>query len=205
MYAAKCIAKESLQRSSSRSKLVNEIKIHRTLNHTGVVRFERYFEDENNVYILLELCRNETLMELLKRRKRLTELEARFYMGKLLDAVQYLHSLNVIHRDLKLGNLFLAEDMTIKVGDFGLATRLTHSDERKRTICGTPNYIAPEILDSRVGHSFEVDVWSMGVILYTLLIGKPPFETTSVDNTYRRIKANHYRFPQSIRCVSINS
>jgi polo-like kinase 1 len=101
-----------------------------------------------------------------------------------------LHVNLVIHRDLKLGNLFLDSDMRIKVGDFGLATRLTTADEKRRTICGTPNYIAPEVLEGKQGHSYEVDIWSLGVIIYTLIIGKPPFETTDVKATYNRIKRN---------------
>lgn len=82
-----------------------------------------------------------------------------------------MHQHRVIHRDLKLGNLFLSEKMEIKLGDFGLATKLEYEGERKRTICGTPNYIAPEILEGKNGHSYEVDVWSFGVICYTILIG----------------------------------
>lgn len=130
-------------------------------------------------------------MELMRTRRRLSELEARYYMLQCLEAVRYLHANNIIHRDLKLGNLFLARDMGIKVGDFGLAAKLMHANERKRTICGTPNYIAPEILDGKKkGHSFEVDIWSLGVIMYTLLVGRPPFETQDVKATYRRIRAN---------------
>ena len=96
----------------------------------------------------------------------------------------------MIHRDLKLGNLFLNEKMEIKLGDFGLATKLEFDGEKKRTICGTPNYIAPEVLDGKCGHSYEVDVWSLGVIIYTLLIGKPPYETPDVKTTYKKIKMN---------------
>ena len=99
------------------------------------------------------------MSELIKRRKKLTEPEVRFYVGQLITALEYMHEHNVIHRDLKLGNLFLDSAMKVKVGDFGLATKLTHRDERKRTMCGTPNYIAPEILDGKDGHSFEVDIW----------------------------------------------
>jgi len=78
--------------------------------------------------------------------------------------------------------------MEVKIGDFGLATKLEFEGDRKRTICGTPNYIAPEILEGKTGHSYEVDTWSTGVIIYTLLIGKPPFETSDVKTTYQRIK-----------------
>ena len=117
-------------------------------------------------------------------------------MVQLIKALKYLHSHRVIHRDLKLGNLFLTDKMEIKAGDFGLAAKLEFEGERKRTVCGTPNYIAPEILEGKTGHSYEVDVWSLGVICYTLIIGKPPFETQDVKATYKRIKANSYSFPE---------
>ena len=105
----------------------------------------------------------------------------------MISALKYLHDHRIIHRDLKLGNLFLNEKMEVKVGDFGLATKLDFDGERKRTVCGTPNYIAPEVLDGKSGHSYEVDIWSLGVIIYTLIIGKPPFETSDVKDTYELI------------------
>ena len=112
--------------------------------------------------------------------------------------MKYLHSHRVIHRDLKLGNLFLNDKMEVKIGDFGLATKLEFDGERKRTICGTPNYIAPEVLEGKQGHSYEVDIWSIGVIIYTLIIGKPPFETSDVKTTYKRIRMNAYNFPENV-------
>jgi polo-like kinase 1 len=89
--------------------------------------------------------------------------------------------------------------MEVKIGDFGLATKVSYEGEKKKTICGTPNYIAPEILDGKTGHSYEVDIWSLGVILYTLTIGKPPFETDDVKSTYRKIRMNAYSFPENIQ------
>ena len=195
-FAAKVIAKSSLVKSRAKQKLISEIKIHKSLHHPQIVAFEHYFEDTENVYILLEMCQNQTLNELLKRRKRLTEIEVQCYIVQLIKALKYLHSHRVIHRDLKLGNLFLTDKMELKVGDFGLATKLDFEGERKRTVCGTPNYIAPEILDGKSGHSYEVDIWSLGVIVYTLIIGKPPFETQDVKTTYKRIKMNNYSFPE---------
>lgn len=138
---------------------------------------------------------------MIKRRKRLTEPEAAYFMKQLLEATRYMHDQNVIHRDLKLGNLFLDKDMCMKVGDLGLATKVEDKDEKRKTICGTPNYIAPEIIQgdkTKRGHSFEVDVWSMGVILYTVLIGKPPYEAKDVKATYQRILNNEYSFPRQI-------
>ena len=108
-----------------------------------------------------------------------------------------MNNQKIIHRDLKLGNLFISESMQIKIGDFGLATKIDFDNERKTTICGTPNYIAPEILEN-VGHSYPVDIWSIGVIFYTLLIGKPPFETSDIKATYKRIRSVNYSFPDNV-------
>jgi polo-like kinase 1 len=198
VFASKLLEKSSLLKARARQKLMSEIKIHRSLHHNNIVRFENYFEDENNVYILLELCTNQSLSDLLRRRKRLLELEVQCYLSQILSALKYMHSHRVIHRDIKLGNIFLSEKMEVKMGDFGLAAKLEYEGERKRTICGTPNYIAPEVLEGNDGHSYEVDVWSFGVLMYSMIIGKPPFETTDVKATYKRIKMNAYAFPEGV-------
>lgn len=136
-------------------------------------------------------------MELQKRRKTITETETRWYMKQIIEGVGYLHSKKIIHRDLKLGNIFLDDALEVKIGDFGLAAKIEFVGERKRTLCGTPNYIAPEVLNKK-GHSFEVDIWSIGCIMYTLLMGKPPFETTTLKETYARIKKCDYKFSRPI-------
>jgi len=86
----------------------------------------------------------------------------------------------------------------VKIGDLGLAARVTEPGERKRTLCGTPNYIAPEILENKHGHSFEVDIWSTGVVLFTMLVGRPPYESKDVKSTYKRILANNFTFPEHV-------
>jgi polo-like kinase 1 len=194
VFAAKMLPQSNITTDRQRQKLMTEIKIHKSLHHQKIVAFEHVFEDTTNVYILLELCQNQTLNELFVRRKRLTEVEVQCYIFQLIKALQYLHSHRVIHRDLKLGNLFLNDKMELKVGDFGLATKLDFVGERKKTVCGTPNYIAPEVLYGS-GHSYEVDIWAVGVIIYTLLIGKPPFETRDVKTTYSKIKKGEFSFP----------
>eukprot|EP00667_Euglena_gracilis_P003491 EG_transcript_3500 len=199
VYACKLIEKKTLTKPKTQQKLKSEIKIHSGLRHHNIVRFERFFEDAENVYILLELCTQQTLMELQKRKRRLNEQEAVYLMRQTLEGVKHMHDKNIIHRDLKLGNLFLSEKMEVKIGDFGLAAQLEFDGERKLTVCGTPNYIAPEVLDGgKHGHSFEVDVWSLGVILYTLLVGKPPFETNDIKMTYHKIRNTSYSFPDGI-------
>lgn len=173
-----------------------EIDIHKSLKHKNIVKFFDFFEDSNFVYILLEVCGKRSLMEMHKRRKVVTEPELRYYVKQIIEACIYLHGRQIVHRDLKLGNLFLNDDLQVKVGDFGLASILV-SGERKKTLCGTPNYIAPEVL-LESGHGFEVDVWSLGCIVYTLAVGRPPFETDDLKNTYRKIKKNDYTIPASV-------
>ncbi|XP_074115253.1 serine/threonine-protein kinase polo [Cotesia typhae] len=197
VYAGKIVSKSMMTKSNHREKMTQEIQIHKSLNHKNIVGFYGFFDDCYNVYIILELCRKRSMMELHKRRKALTECETRYFMKQILDGVYYLHKNKIIHRDLKLGNLFLNDELQVKIGDFGLATRLVHDGERKKTLCGTPNYIAPEIL-TKAGHSYEVDIWSIGCIMYTLLVGKPPFETSSLRETYARIKTVNYKTPSNI-------
>jgi len=195
VLAGKVMPKANLTKSRSRQKLMTEIRLHKSLRHPNIVKFEHVFEDQENVYILLELCEHQSLSELVKRRKRLTEIEVQSYTMQIIDALRYIHNNRIIHRDLKLGNIFLDEKMQVKMGDFGLAAKLEFDGERKRTVCGTPNYLAPEILDGKSGHSYHVDVWALGVVMYAMLFGRPPFETTDVKTTYKKIKANEYVFP----------
>ncbi|EEQ37338.1 putative cell cycle serine/threonine-protein kinase [Clavispora lusitaniae] len=196
IYAAKTVAKASIKNEKTKTKLLSEIKIHKSLKHPNIVNFVDCFEDDVNVYILLEICPNQSLMELLKTRKRVSESEVRFFMVQIIGAVKYLHSRRVIHRDLKLGNIFFDPDMNLKIGDFGLASVLPSTDSRKYTICGTPNYIAPEVLGGKTtGHSFEVDIWAIGIMMYALLVGKPPFQAKDVNVIYERIKKTEYSFP----------
>ncbi|XKL59972.1 hypothetical protein PGB90_000988 [Kerria lacca] len=198
IFAGKIVSKKLLVKSNQKEKMTQEINIHRNVKHKHIVGFHGFFEDNDFVYVILELCHRRSLMELHRRRKALTEPETRYYMKQILDGVLYLHENGIIHRDLKLGNLFLNEDIEVKIGDFGLAARIEYEGQRKKTLCGTPNYIAPEILNKK-GHSFEVDVWSIGCIMYTLLVGRPPFETNSLKETYDRIKRCDYRLPTVVR------
>ncbi|RHZ84817.1 hypothetical protein Glove_74g186 [Diversispora epigaea] len=204
ILAIKTISKSTLRKNPlNKEKMFSEIKIHKLMDHPHIVKFYDCFEDLSFVYLTLELCENQTLAYMVKKRQRITEAEVRFFMRQLLDACDYMHKKFVIHRDLKLSNLFLTNEMKVKIGDFGLAAQLERVGERKRTICGTPNYIAPEVLFGQDGHSFEADLWSLGVIMYTLLYGKPPFQKNRDSHQiYRRIKEGAYEFPTYITDVS---
>ncbi|XP_052848668.1 serine/threonine-protein kinase polo [Drosophila gunungcola] len=198
VFAGKIVSKKLMIKHNQKEKTAQEITIHRSLSHPNIVKFHSYFEDVQNIYIVLELCKKRSMMELHKRRKSITEFECRYYIYQIIQGVKYLHDSRIIHRDLKLGNLFLNDLLHVKIGDFGLATRIEYEGERKKTLCGTPNYIAPEILTKK-GHSFEVDIWSIGCVMYTLLVGQPPFETKTLKDTYSKIKKCEYRVPSYLR------
>ncbi|EPR79810.1 serine/threonine protein kinase [Spraguea lophii 42_110] len=199
-FALKIVKLNHLKSKKMKEKLESEIEIHQQLEHKYIVKMFRSFRTEEYVFMVLELCKNRGLNDVVKQNGRLRETYAIKFIHQTVEALKYLHNeAMVVHRDLKLGNLFLDEHYTIKLGDFGLCTYIINGQKR-RTVCGTPNYIAPEILfDKANGHSFEVDIWSLGVILYTLLIGKPPFQKKDIKDVYKGIEKNEYEFPENIQ------
>nr|XP_033772837.1 serine/threonine-protein kinase PLK3 isoform X2 [Geotrypetes seraphini] len=197
MYAVKVIPHNRVAKPYQREKIINEIELHKSLHHRNIVKFSHHFEDSDNIYIFLEHCSRKSLAHIWKARHRLTEPEVRYYLKQIICALKYLHQKGVLHRDLKLGNFFINDNMELKVGDFGLAARLEPAEPRKKTICGTPNYLAPEVL-LRQGHGPHSDIWSLGCVMYTLLCGNPPFETSDLKETYRCIKEVEYTLPASL-------
>lgn len=195
--AGKIVAKNLLMKSHQKEKMGQEINLHKSLKHNNIVQFHSNFVTNEFVIITLELCARRSLMELHKRRGKILEPEARFYMSQVQKGVMYLHEKNIIHRDLKLGNVFLDDKLTCKIGDFGLAAKMDMEGTQRKTMCGTPNYLAPEIL-KKEGHDYQVDIWSAGCMLYTLIVGKPPFETSTLKETYTKIKSVNYKIPPTV-------
>ena len=162
------------------SKFRTELQIHAKMQHPNIVEFHRAFTYRESTYVVLELCSNGSVMDMVKKRRCLSLPEVRRYTVQLCGAIKYMHARNVIHRDLKMGNLFLDQEMNLKIGDFGLAAVLVSKEEyqlglyenakkRRTTLCGTPNYIAPEILEKgKGGHDYKVDIWAIGVIVYVV-------------------------------------
>uniref|UniRef100_A0A8C8DZB9 Serine/threonine-protein kinase PLK n=1 Tax=Oryzias sinensis TaxID=183150 RepID=A0A8C8DZB9_9TELE len=197
VYAAKIIPHARVSKPHQREKIDREIELHRALNHRHVVHFYHHFEDKENIYILLEYCSRKSLAHILKARKVLTEPEVRYYLRQIVSGLKYLHEQEILHRDLKLGNFFVSESMELKVGDFGLAAKLEPVGNRRKTICGTPNYLSPEVLNKQ-GHGCESDIWALGCVMYTMLLGRPPFETTNLKETYKCIREARYSLPSSL-------
>lgn len=196
-YAIKIVRLKDITSKKVHEKLDSEIAIHSRLDNPNIVKMYRSFRSEEYVFMVLELCERGALDALLKRNGRLKERYVAKFIKQTVDGLLYLHNtMSIVHRDLKLGNLFLDAKLNVKIGDFGLSA-VIKDGEKKVTMCGTPNYIAPEILFGKAsGHSFEADVWSLGVIIYTLLVGVPPFQKKNVEDIYKMIKQNNYIFPK---------
>ncbi|TDZ74337.1 Serine/threonine-protein kinase plo1 [Colletotrichum trifolii] len=197
-YALKIV--RSQMPSKMQQKFQTELQIHSKMNQKNIVQFFRAFSFHDCMYLVLELCTNGSLMDMVKKRKGLTEPEVRFYSVQVAGAIKYMHGKGIIHRDLKMGNIFLDHRMNAKVGDFGLAALLVTGRDmqtiRRTTLCGTPNYIAPEILQKgKKGHDHAVDIWSLGIIMFAMLTSKPPFQSTSTEEIYRRARERDYEWP----------
>eukprot|EP01084_Bolivina_argentea_P245935 411675_1 len=186
-------------------RIKTEIDIQSKLNHDGIVKLFQSFvhidkNDKSEKYVLiLELCNGGTLNDYLKKQKcgKLSESQAYNIFYQLVEIVRYLHQNQIIHRDLKLQNVLICNkseeipdinNIIIQLCDFGLATSLAVSSDRY-TWCGTPNFCAPEIANHEK-HSYLVDVWSLGIILITLLTGSPPFHSNNAKDTLQKI-INH--------------
>lgn len=199
-YALKVTPFEILKTPKLMRKHRMEIEIQRKLNHENILKSYDYFEDSSNTYIVLELCPHQSIKHLLRKKKTMTEVETASIIREIVNGLIYLHDNRIIHRDLKLENFLIGKDGHIKIADFGLSTRLEYDDQRRFTVCGTPNYLSPEILcSSSKGHSYEVDIWAIGVCAFALLTGKPPFETKKLKSTYEHIRSCSYSFPPELR------
>ncbi|ELU12783.1 hypothetical protein CAPTEDRAFT_221177 [Capitella teleta] len=196
--AIKMIDKKQMVAEGMVTRVNKEVEIHSRLKHPSILELYNYFEDEAYVYLVLEMCHNGELYSYLRANSRvLSEDEARHYLGQVVKGLLYLQSHNILHRDLTLANLLLTRDMDAKIADFGLATQLTVPGEKHFTLCGTPNYISPEIA-TRSAHGLEADVWSVGCMLYTLVVGQPPFDTEGVKSTLNRVISADFELPDHL-------
>ncbi|KAL8896154.1 MAG: hypothetical protein Q9192_003234 [Flavoplaca navasiana] len=204
-YALK-IVKASMAQKKLEDKFRTELQIHAKMQHPNIVEFHKAFTFQACTYVVLELCPNGSIQDMVRARLGLSLPEIRRLVVQLCGAIKYMHARNVIHRDLKMGNLFLDHEMNVKIGDFGLAAVLVSPGEhqgsytkalsRRTTLCGTPNYIAPEILDkSKGGHDLKVDIWALGCIIYAMLCCRPPFQADSSNEIYQKAKALDYHWP----------
>ncbi|KAM3138430.1 Serine/threonine-protein kinase plk1 [Paramecium bursaria] len=198
LFTSRILSKSCLVKTKQRQNLINEIKITKSLQAPNILNFKRVFEDQSHVYILYEyFSEQKTLDKLVKQGKKFTEQEIRNFLSQMVIGLKYLQDSLVIHRNLKLKNIFINQRQEIKIGGFQYATKLNSIKEKKFSICGQQNYLAPEILLNE-GYSFEVDIWALGNIVYALYIGQFPYNCKDIQTTYNKIKKNDLNFPENI-------
>ena len=160
------------------------------------MKLEDRFEDADNIYLLLEFCKGGTLDEIFWNRKRLSEVETKYYMHQLLLSIINIHKQGILHRDIKPLNILLTEDLKVKLGDFGFATKLKSKEYGVGGIYGTWNYVAPEMLKEDNLYQYSVDIWAFGVTLFMLVTGKQPFDSERLRDVPKNIQEVNYSFPR---------
>jgi len=167
--------------------------------HSNIIKLQDMYEGEAYVFMVFELCKGGELFDYLTKMVTLSEKRTRMIMRQLIDAVSFVHSKGIVHRDLKPENILLDADMNVKLTDFGFAVFLTDKEELQETR-GTPGYLAPEVLrcgyyEGQPPYGQAVDIWACGVIMYTLLVGFPPFWNRKEYLMLRQIMTGVYAFP----------
>jgi len=197
--AVKIISKDKCK-VEDKAKLHREIDILKRIRHPNCIQFHDVYETVSHVYIVMELVTGGELFDRIVAKDHYSETEAASVFVQMIGAIEYIHSIGIVHRDIKPENVLYgseAEDSPVKIADFGLGRIVQQQSEMHamRTVCGTPIYVAPEVL-LKQGYGMECDVWSAGVILYILLCGFPPFDQDeSVAVIFDQIKHARYDFP----------
>ncbi|KFM69803.1 Aurora kinase A, partial [Stegodyphus mimosarum] len=195
IVALKVISKTKLIKHRVEKQLLREIEIQSHLRHPNVLRMYGYFHDKKRIYLILEFAAKGELYKSLQKAHHFDETKAATYMAQLANAFKYCHAKNVIHRDIKPENLLLSLAGQIKIADFGWSVHAPSS--KRKTMCGTLDYLPPEMLENKVYDS-TVDLWCLGVLCYEFLVGSPPFESQSQQDTYKRIRKVDIHFPSHV-------
>lgn len=190
-YALKVLKKLEVVRLKQVEHVKSEKQILSSIVFPFIVRLFKTFQDETNLYMLMEYAVGGEVFGHLRRAGRFSEETACHYAAEVALTLEYLHSRDILYRDLKPENLLLDRDGHLKLCDFGFAK---HVEDRTWTLCGTPEYLAPEIIQSK-GHSKAVDWWALGILLFEMLAGYPPFYDDNPFGVYEKILANRPHFP----------
>merc|ERR1719192_2120614 len=197
IVALKVLFKSQLQKAQVEHQLRREIEIQSHLRHPNILRLFGYFYDECRVYLILEFAPKGELYKSLKQQPegRFEESISAKYINQMANALSYCHSKKVIHRDIKPENLLLDAKGNIKIADFGWSVHAPNS--RRGTMCGTLDYLPPEMIEGAL-HDDKVDLWSLGVLTYEFLVGKPPFEAETNNETYKLITKVDVKYPAHV-------
>lgn len=199
IVALKILYKAQILKNGVENQVRREIEIQTHLRHPNVLRMYTYFHDAKRIFLVLEYAARGEVYKTLQKCHRFDEPTSANYMEQLARAFKYCHSKKVIHRDIKPENLLLSLSGEIKIADFGWSVHAPSL--RRTTMCGTLDYLPPEMLDHQVYDS-TVDLWCLGILCYEFLVGSPPFESKTNDETYSRIRKVDIQFPDHVSALA---
>jgi len=202
VYALKVMSKADIVAMGQVIHILQETSILNQISHPFITNKLGAMVTPGCIILVMEYCSGGDLFDVLHKRKpnAFDHSNAQILSSQILLALEYLHNLTIVHRDLKLENVLLAEDGALKVTDFGFAKRIT---SRSWTLCGTPEYLAPELILEK-GHGKAVDYWAFGVLLFELLVGHSPFEAEDHLATYQKVLDGHINFPKKLPSVAVD-
>eukprot|EP00760_Papus_ankaliazontas_P011318 PhM_4_TR14714/c1_g1_i1/m.7538 len=196
-WAIKIIDKQQLAKEHMEEQLKREIAVMKLLKHENIVQLREVLQTGNHIYLVLELVTGGELFDKIVAAKKFDEATARRYFQQLVMGIYYCHLQGIAHRDLKPENLLLDSNDNVKISDFGLSNLQRGGPQGGgtllQTVCGTPNYVAPEVLREKGYNGFQADVWSCGVILFVMLAGYLPFDDTNMNHLFNKIERGEYR------------
>ncbi|CAM9103226.1 unnamed protein product [Discosporangium mesarthrocarpum] len=193
-FALKISKKASIIRMKQVEHVKNEVSLLSMIEHPAIVNMYGYFMDDTRLFLVMEYVEGGELFSHLRSAVRFPDHQGKLYAAEIVLAFSYLHSLNIVYRDLKPENLLITRDGRIKVTDFGFAKVV---EDRTWTLCGTPEYLAPEIIQSK-GHGRSVDWWALGVLIHEMLAGYPPFYDENPIGIYQKIIAGRLDPPRHL-------
>ena len=186
----KILNKSNIMKSNQTQHVLNELEIIPNLDHPSIIKFLSFYQDDKYLYLAFEFIPGGDLFTLLKAENNLSIEQSQFYLGQIIFALEYLHSRNIIYRNLKPENILINKNGYIKLTDFELVKNL---DDRTYTLCGTPGYMAPEIILNK-GYGLGVDWWALGILLYEMICGVDPFADESPMKIYENILEGKIKF-----------
>merc|ERR1719359_2259878 len=201
VYAMKMLRKENVIKRNQVEHTKTERHVLEAVSHPFIVNLVYAFQTPKKLYFVLEYCQGGELFFHLSRAGRFSEQRCRFYSSEILLAIEYIHRLAIIYRDLKPENVLLDGDGHVKLTDFGLSKEGIMDNFSAKSMCGTPEYLAPEIIEKK-GHGKAVDWYSLGALMYEMLTGLPPFYTRDRDKLFERIRRGDLAYPSYISPVA---
>lgn len=194
--AIKCIDKAYIKEERAQKKIVQEVKILRSLSHHNIIKILEVFENKKYVFIVTDYSSQGDLLKYMRENGVFREEEAKPIAAQMLAGLEFCHNRGVLHRDIKLDNILLSEDMQVKLCDFGVS-RFMAKGEIVAERCGTPAYIAPEIINGKGYVDFTPDIWSLGVLLYAMTTGTIPFKANNIPDLHELILVSEFDFPKN--------